>query len=172
MFDFWAKGSVAIKAPAQSMGSNMYAALENIDSEKRNLGKLILRHKKGNLFDFNSFLGNRPKDTYSSKGHSMERNYPKYEGRGSRSGSQHRSNNSSASSSQRSTPAPMIPPPAVKPVQVIQAVHQIQMTEEQMDRRIDNSLDEFISGNCTVDEYYQEISSIPIKYHPKMIANR
>lgn len=103
----------------------------------------------------------------------MERGY-KYDGRGSRSGSQHRSNDSSTSSSQRSTPAPMVPPPVAKVAQVTPVTPAIpQMSEDQMDRRIDNSLDEYVSGNCSSDEYYQDISGcIPVGYHPRMITNR
>lgn len=37
MFGSWGKGAMGVKATTQPM-TNMYAALENMDSEKRNLG--------------------------------------------------------------------------------------------------------------------------------------
>ncbi|KAJ8971141.1 hypothetical protein NQ314_000873 [Rhamnusium bicolor] len=158
LFGGWSKGSVGsnTKAPPQSLGpntANMYAPLENMETEKRP-------------------LSSRPgsKEPYSSKGPSLERNYNKsYDGRGSRSGSQHRSNDSSASSSQRSTPAPIIAPAAPKPAQSMPI---LQLTQEQMERRINNSLDEYVTGSCSVEEYFLDIGSvIPLSYYPQMIED-
>ncbi|KAJ8939180.1 hypothetical protein NQ318_017077 [Aromia moschata] len=158
LFGSWGKGSVGsnVKSQPSSIGpntANIYAALENIEMDKRTLSA-----RPGN------------KEPYSSKGPSLERSYGKpYEGRGSRSGSQHRSNDSSASSSQRSTPAPVMAPAPVKPVQQAPVP---QLSEEQIERRINNSLDEYVTGSCTVEEFFLDISSVvPPSYCPRMIED-
>ncbi|KAJ8985508.1 hypothetical protein NQ317_015052 [Molorchus minor] len=156
-FGNWSKGSIGVnvKTPPQVLANtaNKYSALEIMETEKRP-------------------ISSRPgsKEPYSSKGTSLERGYGKlYDGRGSRSGSQHRSNDSSASSSQRSTPAPVMPPAQPKPVQQAPVV---QLTEEQIIRRINNSLDEYITGSCTADDYFLDISSIlPPSYYPRIVSD-
>ncbi|KAJ8913562.1 hypothetical protein NQ315_017113 [Exocentrus adspersus] len=162
LFGNWGKGSVGsnLKSQPPSLGANtanMYAPLENMNLDDKRT------------------ISSRPgtKDPYSSKGPSLERSYGKYDGRGSRSGSQHRSNDSSASSSQRSTPAPIAAPPVAPPkLQPAQPAPVPQLTEEQMERRINNSLDEYVTGSCTADEYFLDISSvIPPSYFPKMIED-
>ncbi|XP_018568899.1 eukaryotic translation initiation factor 4 gamma 1 isoform X2 [Anoplophora glabripennis] len=164
LFGSWGKGSVGsnIKSQPPSLGANtanMYAALENMNlDDKRPISK------------YTSRPGN--KDPYSSKGPSMERSYAKFDGRGSRSGSQHRSNDSSASSSQRSTPAPVMPPTAPPKLQPAQPAPAQQMTEEQMERRINNCLDEYVTGSSSVDDYFLDISPvIPPSYFPRMIED-
>lgn len=96
------------------------------------------------------------KDPYNSKGPSMERNYKPqlYDGRGSRSGSQHRS----AENSQRSTPTPVpnipkpqpqapgLPPPAAMAI-----------SEEQLKRRLKNILEEYLNECCTIEECNEEL---------------
>lgn len=104
----------------------------------------------------------------------MERSYGKYDRGGSRSGSQHRSNDSSSSSAQRSTPAPAPPmsrPPAPATPQQTAAPTTPALTEDQMERRIGNCADEFVNGNCTVDDFYLDISSvIPASFYPRMVG--
>ncbi|KAG5882343.1 hypothetical protein JTB14_037626 [Gonioctena quinquepunctata] len=144
LFGAWGKGSVGSnnnKTPGAGPNTaNMYAALENMEPDKRN-------------------LNTRPgsKDPYHSKGPSLERNYNKYDGRGSRSGSQHSSNYTSC----RHTQAGSQPLPVETP----------QLTEDQIMRRITNSLEEYISGNCTVDEYFTEITvDMLAGYLPRAIS--
>ncbi|CAH1141154.1 unnamed protein product [Phyllotreta striolata] len=160
-FRHWLAGSNVKPAALQVPNTaNMFTALENIESDKR----------------FNSRSGQ--KDPYYSKGTSLERGSYKYDSRsGSRSGSQHRSNDSSASSSQRGTPAPAppvvqqpphnvaqqpaaqrVPPTAVAP-SISSAPVQIEnLTDDQRYRRITNNLDEYVNGNCTLEEYFTDIS--------------
>lgn len=167
----------------------MYAALENMNIEdKRPISKyskytglaelpsqFSTRERDNSKLSFLFVLASRSgsKDPYTSKGPSLERNYGKYEGRGSRSGSQHRSNDSSASSSQRSTPAPVVPPMAPPKLQPVQPAPVQQMTEEQMERRINNCLDEYVTGSSSMSDYFLDISSvIPVSYFPRMIEDR
>ncbi|CAH1183097.1 unnamed protein product [Phaedon cochleariae] len=173
MFGRWGKGSVVsnTKAPTQQMlpnTTNMYAPLDNMDGDKRGMNS-----RPG-------YNNNNNKDSYHSKGNSLERYNPKYDGRGSRSSSQHRSHEGGAPPAQRSMgpppsqqrlPAqqPVAAQPVAAPVPVqavaepqpvaVEDVSRVMLSEDQIHRRITNSLDEFVSGNCSVEEYFQEIST-------------
>lgn len=187
MYSVWLRGST-IKTPPTSVPTttaNMYAALENIstDTDKRSMGP-----------------GGRPggKDHYSSKGPSMERTYKQYgegtfskiddqwrfvnahclilDGRGSRSGSQHRSNDSNSSSltgppSLRSSPAPSgtIAPSA--PSLAVPKAAPVAMDEEQLERRLKNILEEYLNECCTIEECDQDIKeSLPPSALPKLVS--
>lgn len=139
LFGQWGRGS-NIKTqthPSVTNTTNMYAALENINSEQD-------RSRGG--FD------SRLKDPYVSKGPSMERSYKQnYEdGRGSRSGSQHRN-------SQRPTPSPspsmkreQLPPPQPQP--------QIpQLDPELLKLKMHNIMEEYLNDCTSVAECALEI---------------
>ncbi|CAH1130191.1 unnamed protein product [Ceutorhynchus assimilis] len=176
-FSNWAKGAGGSKNPQSSLNTsnNMYTALENVDMERRPM------NSRGN------------NDPYSSKGPSIERNlYNKsYDGRGgSRSGSQHRDSNTPM----RSTgppPSSMMPSTMAPPQSQPKSQQRYQqrpdtmvqpdvptatpappsvskLSEEQIERRIRNSLDEFITGCCTTEEYFQDVASA-IEDHSRVV---
>ncbi|XP_056649007.1 eukaryotic translation initiation factor 4 gamma 1-like isoform X1 [Diorhabda sublineata] len=164
MYNKWHMGAgTNVKTPSNQV--NIYAALENIDGDRRTSSR------------------QGQKEIYISKGTSLERGNYKYDSRsGSRSGSQHRSNDSSASSSQRGTPAPVsLPPQAAvsrsQPQQSTatttpQATPATAFTEEQYSRRMINSLDEYVSGNSSLNEYFMDISScVPVWYFRTMVTD-
>nr|CAH7761946.1 unnamed protein product [Callosobruchus chinensis] len=157
MFQAWNRGSIGstMKSQAQPLGPNIYAALENYDSEKRSMG---VSRPSAN------------KDPYIPKGPSLERY--KFDGRGSRSGSQHRSleGPSESLNIQRTAPPPApAPAPTIPPPQ--KHVVTEELSEEQMERRINNCLDEYISGN-NIDEFYFDISTcVPLPKYPMMISD-
>ncbi|XP_072375280.1 eukaryotic translation initiation factor 4 gamma 3-like isoform X1 [Diabrotica undecimpunctata] len=166
MFKQWntGAGSNIKPIPQVPTTANIYSTLENLESEKRNT--INTRYSQ--------------KDSYHSKGASMERGSYKYDSRsGSRSGSQHRSKDEgrNSSSSQRNIPAAaptMLPPQSsVAPapsVSAVAAVPEVQLSEDQRYRRILNCADEYVSGNSNVDEYFADISScVPLSYIPSMI---
>ncbi|RZC05037.1 eukaryotic translation initiation factor 4 gamma 3-like, partial [Asbolus verrucosus] len=156
MFGNWSKGSnIKTETSATTNTANMYAALEHMDTEKRP-------------------SGSRPssKDPYSSKGPSLERSTYKqsYDGRGSRSGSQHRSNerDSSLSSSQKTAPTTISNAP--KAAQT--PAPSYNFTEEQLERHVKNNLDEYLNDSCSVEEYGQDTqTSVPPSYFPRMVAD-
>jgi translation initiation factor 4G len=155
MFGNWSKGSnIKTETSAATNTANMYAALEHIDTEKRP-------------------SGSRNKDPYSSKGPSLERsNYNKqsYDGRGSRSGSQHRSTERENSSSAAPKVAPTTISSAPKPAQTPVPVYS--MTEEQLERHVKNNLDEYLNDSCTIDEYSQDTqATVPPSYFPRIVAD-
>lgn len=121
----------------------------------------------------NSLIGSRNKDPYSSKGPSLERsNYNKqsYDGRGSRSGSQHRSTERENSSSAAPKVAPTTISSAPKPAQTPVPVYT--MTEEQLERHVKNNLDEYLNDSCTIDEYSQDTqATVPPSYFPRIVAD-
>lgn len=111
----------------------------------------------------------------------MERNsYKNYDGRGSRSGSQHRDSGTlmrntgpppSMMSSNPPQPKPQQYQTAVQPAPATPSVPKL--SEEQIQRRIRNSLDEFITGCCTTTEYFQDISStVPPSDYSKVVNER
>ncbi|CAH1972490.1 unnamed protein product [Acanthoscelides obtectus] len=159
MFSAWNRGSVGSTMRSQAAplgGPNIYSALENYEPEKRSLGV--------------SRSGSR--DPYIPKGPSLEQH--KFDGRGSRSGSQHRSMEGPRPSEplivQRSAPSAPAPAPAVPPPQK-PLVTEV-LTEEQMERKINNCLDEFVNGNCNIDEFFQDISTfVPLPKYPMMISD-
>lgn len=66
-----------------------------------------------------------------------------------------------------------MPPAAPPKLQPVQPAPVQQMTEEQMERRINNCLDEYVTGSSNVDDYFLDISSvIPPSYFPRMIEDR
>lgn len=129
-FGQWGRGSnikSQTNAPVTNT-ANMYAALENINIDEKT----------------RSNYESRFKDSYVSKGPSMERGYKQnYEdGRGSRSGSQHRN------SQQRSAPSPvpvkqqLAPtPPAPVP----------QLTPEMLQTKMKTIIDEYLNDCATLD---------------------
>ncbi|XP_049821977.1 eukaryotic translation initiation factor 4 gamma 3 isoform X3 [Aethina tumida] len=143
--------------------------------------------------DKKSGSGRRGGDAYHSKGPSLERNNMRlpYDGRGSRSGSQNRYNDGGSSqSSQRSTPAPVAESPAPLAPSQVSAPPQQQpstaptvapsvpsgpievLTEEQLERRFKNSLDEYINNNIGAEEFDQEVKGcVPTSYIPTLINN-
>ncbi|XP_060516621.1 eukaryotic translation initiation factor 4 gamma 1 isoform X2 [Cylas formicarius] len=148
-FATWSKGAMGSKNQSQATlptNLNLYTALENIDPERRPI------NQRSN------------KDPYTSKGPSLERNSYKtsYDGRGSRSGSQHRTENTAAlrpshtpptlAPSKPSTPAPI---PAADWDQIL--------------RRIHDSLNEYLNSYCTADEYFQEIATIPSSKYSNVV---
>ncbi|XP_076271494.1 eukaryotic translation initiation factor 4 gamma 1-like isoform X2 [Rhynchophorus ferrugineus] len=144
MFDNWGKGASGSKISQPTYGSNMYAALEVMDNERRS-------------------TNTRGKDPYSSKGPSLERNsYKTYDGRGSRSGSQQRDTTS------RSGIMPSGPPslslsttsskPFVQPQPVAPAAPP-DMPEDKLIRYIVNSLEEVLEDCCTFETFFQDLSS-------------
>lgn len=114
-------------------------------------------------------LGSKSKDPYSSKGPSLERSSYKQsynDGRGSRSGSQHRS-----ADRESSLPPTQKLPQA--PPKVVQAQGPaFTMSEEQLERHVKNNLDEYLNDSCTVEEYSQDTqSTVPPSYFPKMVTD-
>lgn len=107
------------------------------------------------------------------------------EGRNSRSGSQHRSNDGlPGPSSLRGSPAPSVQPsvtPAPVPQQpkaavpptatVVQQQAAIAMDEEQLERKLKNILEEYLNECCTVDECDEDIKeSLPASTLPKLVS--
>lgn len=100
------------------------------------------------------------------------------DGRGSRSGSQHRPHDNS----QRSKPIPIsqqnvaksnppAPKPAPRPVSVEQISPQEQMG--QLERKLKNILEEYLNDCYTVDECDEDIrTSLPPSALPKLVSER
>ncbi|XP_063903269.1 eukaryotic translation initiation factor 4 gamma 1-like isoform X2 [Zophobas morio] len=160
MFGNWSKGSNIKTDPTSATNTaNMYAALEHIDTEKR------------------PSSSRTNKDPYSSKGPSLERgNYKQqsYDGRGSRSGSQHRS-----TERESSLPATQKVAPTIIPVQKAEEEEEetpvpseYKMSEEQLERHVKNNLDEYLNDSCTVEEYSQDTqATVPPAYLPRMVTD-
>lgn len=112
---------------------------------------------------FNFIIGMRSnKDPYSSKGPSIERTYgsQSYEGRGggSRSGSQHRSRDSSIASQRNipsSQPIPVKMPSPVAPVSVPPAAPEL--SDEALERRLKNMLEEYLNDLCAISISFEDI---------------
>ncbi|CAH0558222.1 unnamed protein product [Brassicogethes aeneus] len=170
LFNTWGKGSNIKNVVAPPMGAqsnNIYAALEKEASDSYTQEK-----KSGG--------GNR-RDAYHSKGHSLERNSSQrggYDGRAPppQQQQQHRGPPQQQQHQQPAAPVPAAaapaaavapPPAAVKPPQARE-----QLSEEQLERRFKNALDEYVSDNIGVDEFDQEIRAcVPDDYVPKLINN-
>ncbi|GJQ70481.1 putative RNA binding protein [Trypoxylus dichotomus] len=160
MFGTWMRGS-NIKPSTQTPSTgNMYAALESI----------------GNDVDKRSAMNYASKDPYHSKGASLERNFKHSfeDGRGSRSGSQHRLPHES----QRSKPVlptpqnisksnpPTVPKPRQPPVEQIQP-EQL----DQLQRKITNILEEYLNDCNTVEECDEDIrASLDPSALPKLVS--
>ncbi|XP_025830115.1 eukaryotic translation initiation factor 4 gamma 3 isoform X2 [Agrilus planipennis] len=168
-FDMWSKGSAMSKAGSTTATStnNMYAPLEGLaDAEKR---------------------GTRTnKDLYATKT-SMERFGKFDDGRGSRSSSQQRSRDSSTTS-QRSgagggSRSGVIPPPQMPSLTKGQSAplpqttrpmptFEIELTAEQLERRLKNILDEYLNECCTISECEEEITTtIPKSAHSNLVSD-
>ncbi|XP_063903275.1 eukaryotic translation initiation factor 4 gamma 1-like isoform X2 [Zophobas morio] len=139
--------------------ANTHVALEHIDTEKR------------------PSSSRTNKDPYSSKGPSLERgNYKQqsYDGRGSRSGSLHRS-----TEGESSLPATQKVAPTIIPVQKAEeeeertpVASEYKMSEEQLERHVKNNLDEYLNDSCTVEEYSQDTqATVPPAYLPRMVTD-
>ncbi|XP_050307048.1 eukaryotic translation initiation factor 4 gamma 1-like isoform X3 [Anthonomus grandis grandis] len=166
IFCNWGKGAAGTRNTQPN--ANIYAALESVDMDRRPT----------------SMTSRGSKDAYSSKGPSMERNSYKsggYDGRNSRSGSQHRD------TPMRGPPLSMMGPPQSRapssyqmapPQQQQQQQHQPsqvantpaqqpqtpampKLTVEQLERRIRVALDERLTGSIkSCDEYFQDIAAV------------
>ncbi|XP_044267927.1 eukaryotic translation initiation factor 4 gamma 1-like isoform X4 [Tribolium madens] len=150
MFGNWSKGSnIKTETSATTNTANMYAALEHIDTEKRP-------------------SGSRSKDPYSSKGPSLERYNKSYnDGRGSRSGSQHRS-----AERESSLPPAQKLPQTTMPTTPKAAAQVPNMTEEQLERHMKNNLDEYLNDSCSIEEYSQDTqATVPQAYFPKLVTD-
>lgn len=113
---------------------------------------------------------------YISKSSSMER-HGKYDGRGSRSGSQHRSNDSRDMRQQPQQPAIVkMPPPAPKavapsPPPVDDNKEPMQLSDTQLSY-VTNTLDEYTTGCSSQDEAIEEIfNKIPEKAYRTAIVD-
>ncbi|KRT79506.1 hypothetical protein AMK59_7397 [Oryctes borbonicus] len=160
MFGSWTRGSNIKPTNTQAPSTgNMYAALENM----------------GNDVDKRSTLNYGSKDPYHSKGASLERNFKHSfeDGRGSRSGSQHRPHDS-----QRSKPVlapqqnisknnpPVAPKPRPPPAEQI-SPEQL----DQLERKIKNILEEYLNDYYTVAECDEDIrTSLPPSALPKLVS--
>ncbi|XP_066251122.1 eukaryotic translation initiation factor 4 gamma 3-like isoform X2 [Euwallacea similis] len=164
LFSNWGKGA-NVKTVPLNPSPNMYAALENIDMDKRLL------------------INQRP---YAPKGPSIERNqYKLYDGRDSRSGSQHRDSSTPMRttgpppSSASMAPPNLAPQPTSTLIQAKSQSYQPEpapasavepLTEEYIERRIRNSLEEFIAGSCTTKEYFEDVAStLPANEYSKIV---
>lgn len=163
MHSMWSRGS-NLKTPS----TNSFSLLENMDPEKK-----IGSGGSGNSGGNNSRSGRR--EPYNSKGPSLERSYGSYEGRGSRggsragsrSGSQQRSNESSLQS-QSVTPTPKISQPQLQPTPAASAI--ANLSDDQLQRRFTNALQEYINGSAKYDEMEEEIrTDIPPSFHTRYV---
>lgn len=96
------------------------------------------------------------KDSYVSKGLSMERGYKHYEdGRGSRSGSQHRNAPTSQQQQQQQQqkPAPAVAAPVSQPA----APPKQQLNSDQLRLRMQNIMEEYLNDCCTLAECESDI---------------
>ncbi|KAL3283568.1 hypothetical protein HHI36_006707 [Cryptolaemus montrouzieri] len=158
MFQSWGKGSTfkpQTTAPTLTTSTaNKFALLDSssVDNDKK-------------------IIGNRYKDSYTSKGSSLERSYGNRAD--SRSGSQHRMNVpptiSIPSRMPPSMPAPIIPPAKAAAAPVPEHP---ELSEVQLERYFKNCLDEFINDNATFEECESDIrKTFPTKYMPRMVAD-
>ncbi|KAF5303054.1 hypothetical protein FQR65_LT08383 [Abscondita terminalis] len=148
MFGSWVRGSKVQNQPVPNT-SNMYAALETLDTDKSSMG---LRRE------------------YNLKGPSMERFTRKsYEdGRGSRSGSQHRSRDSSTTSQRNAPPAQVSAAP--KPAQPSQPIPP--PLSDELNRKIKNIIDESLNDFCTLGESDEDVRmNIPTSAHTSFVSN-
>lgn len=157
MFGNWSKGSNFKPEVSAGTSTNMYAALGEMDGDRRPSGS------RGNS-----------RDPYSSKGPSLDGNYNKlssYDGRGSRSGSQQRSNDRDREHniiSQRNIPQPPITPSVPKPAPTPAPVEK--MSQELLQRRMKNDLDEYLNDSCTIEEYMRDTDTlIAPADHPRLV---
>nr|XP_022920525.1 eukaryotic translation initiation factor 4 gamma 3 isoform X3 [Onthophagus taurus] len=170
MFGQWGRGSNLKTNPPSSL-ANMYAPLENMgnDVEKRS--------SMGGTY--------RSKDPYTSKGPSLERNYKhsSYEdGRGSRSGSQHRSHNGSQRSTpisstnaqqpQSSVPKQMPPPSPLNIVAPPPSSKIIpDLTPEQLELKVKTIIEEYLNDCSTVEACEEDIrDNIPETAYAQFVS--
>uniref|UniRef100_A0A1Y1NIM6 MI domain-containing protein n=2 Tax=Photinus pyralis TaxID=7054 RepID=A0A1Y1NIM6_PHOPY len=142
----WRDGSGCKTTSAAMSTSNSYAILASIE-EKNHQGM-----RQGD---------------YYLKGSSMERyNRQPYDGRGSRSGSQHRSRDNST------TPRNIAPsiPPTPKPSPAPPAPAPPVIDQDLLDRKIKNILDEYLNEICLQDSNDEIKSSIPSEVLPQFIS--
>ena len=178
-------------------GGNMYAALETVgnDIEKRgNFGNKFSTLIR--MYEHLVFTGSRSKEPYNSKGPSLERNYkPSYEGkflfnwkklfnecfflcvfvdgRGSRSGSQHRPQDNSMRNVPITTPTPIQqnivkvnPPPPNKSVPVLEDLN------AETEQKIFNILEEYQNDLLPINECDEDIKTmVPPSLHVRMVSD-
>ncbi|KAK5645721.1 hypothetical protein RI129_004185 [Pyrocoelia pectoralis] len=148
LFGGWREGSGGKVSNSVMNTSNTYAVLASMEEKP----------------------GSRQGGDYQLKS-SMEQRYnrPSYEeGRGSRSGSQHRSRDNSATT-QRNIPPTITPAP--KPSPVLPIVPSPAIDPELLERKIKNILDEYLNDFCLQDSNDDIKSSIPSEALPQFVSN-